>query len=92
MSRISLNELKNFTTLSTEQRKSIQGGLGICSPWGYIPYRALVSNPYAFGFGGFRNQFNQGQAGFGIQAGTFAMQASFAQHNSNWMSNFRSGW
>ncbi|MFK7915486.1 MAG: hypothetical protein AB8B93_16340 [Pseudomonadales bacterium] len=92
MSRIQMNEIDNVSTLSNDQQKAVHGGFGIYTPWGYIPYRAPVTSRYAFGFGGFTNQFSPGQLGFGIQAGTFNMQAGFAQQNSAWMDSFRSGW
>lgn len=87
MVRISLNDIETSTTLSTEQQKAVSGGFGFYSPWGYIPYYAPRSR-YAFGYGGFRNVFNPGSVGFGIQAGTFNMQAGFAAQNAAWSRNF----
>lgn len=91
MVRISMNDIETSTTLSTEQQKAVCGGFGYYSPWGYVPYIAPY-NRYANGFGGFSNVFNQGTLGYGIQAGTFGMQASFAAQNDSWMTSFRSGW
>ncbi|MEM1412135.1 MAG: hypothetical protein AAGH19_07220 [Pseudomonadota bacterium] len=92
MSRTSINHIDTDITLSSTQQRKIRGGMGMWTPWGFVPYIAPPTSPHAFGFGGFRNVFTPGTLGFGIQAGTFNMQAGFAQHNSNWMSNFRSGW
>ncbi len=92
MTRISINDIDSDITLSSTEQRNVRGGLGMWTHWGYVPYIAPVSSPYAFGFGGLNNVFNPGTLGFGIQAGTFNMQAQFTQQNNSWLSNFRSGW
>lgn len=92
MSRITLNDIDTDTTLSTEQQQAVRGGFGVWTRFGFVPYIAPVNSRYAGGFGGFTNVFNRGTFGYGVQAGTFTMQASFAQQNSSWMDSFRSGW
>lgn len=91
MVRILMNDIETSTTLSSEQQKAVHGGFGYYSPWGYIPYYAPRSR-YASGYGGFNNVFSRGSVGYGIQAGTFGMQASFAASNAAWSKSFNSGW
>ncbi len=83
MSTITINDIDQSKTLSTEEQKAMQGG------WyfNYTPYFAPYS-PYAYGYGGFNNVFQRGSFGFGVQAGTFARQASWDTQNANWLANF----
>ena len=91
MSRITLNDIENETTLSTEQQQSVRGGIWVRNMFGgwswvqpaYNPY-----NPFAWGYGASRNQFNPGSFGFGVQAATFQSQALADQRHNTFLANF----
>ena len=94
MTHITLNDLDESRTLSTEEQQALRGGnwwmLPIFRPR-FVPFyqpRYNPYTPYASGYGGFTNQFRQGTFGHGIQAATFAGQALGDQRHATFMANF----
>ena len=87
MARISLNDLNEARTLSTEEQKAVTGGFFGWNPFFYVP-RYQPWSRHAFGYGGFTNQFQPGSFGFGVQAATFAGQALGDQRHASFLANF----
>lgn len=80
MANITINDLEDSRDLDKQAFANVRGG------W-WMPYYNPYSR-YAYGYGGFNNVFQRGSFGFGVQAATFGMQASFDTQNANWLANF----